>query len=173
MPYGTTRQLRRRGTSRRRSGRPARKRVWARSSTTFDMGAGTITFFEPLASFETDYGADILGSTVARIRLTGRVTRTAGVGFGELVMGVKTSDRVSDPVVADGPSENTHADWMWWKTYFPNLDGSESEIYIEDDVRAMRKLEELGQTLRVILQSPRTDQAFTGQLALSTLLLLP
>lgn len=137
-----------------------------------------------LAQFRADGGSS-LGSTVTRVRIDLSLEWIGDLSFvDQLAMGVLV-DQIQD---VEGqvprPGVEPHADWMYWRrvgvspdfTAIPLGTGTASTYLIsrEIDVQSQRKMEELGQTLWLVL-----DPTFAGTTSLlaeantSVLLKLP
>lgn len=130
-----------RGTARRS---PRRKLVWARvTGLNVDITAGTATFTNALATFETAYGASLLGCTIMRVR--GMIYPGTQADGGVIVAGLRVMEDSEFTVgytAAAGPGTDLHADWMYWEA----IPSSRNEGHYFD-VRAMRKIDELSQGL--------------------------
>ena len=179
MPMRTSLRTRRPAPTQRR------RRVWARDQDASTEAAGSVHAFQPLLTFQTALGSDLLGCTVGRIRLTLGVrtlagtANTGGGSFYGLLVGPDTLD-----VAADfGPRSFPHLDWMWW-TFIPSPSGHQVGVAGEEpafdtyffDVKSMRKMEELGETLWFAKETTAvlgTAQTIEHSLGISTLLLLP
>lgn len=161
----------------RRGGRraPLRKFIWARSSgflTRDDAGA------DLLAQFQTEYGAQLLGATVVRIRgwvAPGTIPVGAdGSQFDGLYGFIVDDDRFSY-TFASAPSlaveQREHDDWLWYSPFVvqnytttqrtdltPNAQANPWAV----DVKSSRKIEELGQTLQIWQSTPDANPDFTG-----------
>ncbi len=139
-----------------------RKFVWARQNGQVAVDSDQGITIDLLSNFQQAYGADILGSTVMRVRGTvfwnsGDVTLTAI----SAVVGIRVADQTELQADAEGPISSMHADWMAYQTTI--LDSGSDTYYQADrlgiDVRSSRKMEELGQTLAL---SFGTDAAAGG-----------
>lgn len=171
-----------------RTARPRRKRIWARSfnSGTTIAAAVSPAFAAPgafnlLSTFETNYGANLVGVTVARIRghyaILGANTDTVAIRAG---IRVGSSEDFSSPRVADDlfdPATDGGAfdDWMSFEVMgsTPGYVSTDAQ-YRAVDVRSMRKVDELGQQLGLMV-SGRASAAedFVFAYDLSLLVLLP
>lgn len=112
-----------RGTS-----RPRRKIVIARYIETLsNQTAGTAIRSVPLADFETEYGAQLMGATIVRVRgvITvrnrGQVTASPLADF---AYGLMVSDVQSQDLVAQHPNpgfqtanNDRFASWMWIESF--------------------------------------------------------
>jgi hypothetical protein len=167
---------------RRRVGVPAigrrrpvgRKRVWARTAGVQAGVTGTGTRVLPLSSFITQYGADPIGCTVVRFRAHWQAFTTAQVNIQPTIfvgLGVFQESADLDDVL---PQLEFHADWMHWDRVPAAIDRSSATFVINDlvDVRAMRKMEELGDNLMFVFQ-PDSGDTWTIRWGMSTLLLMP
>jgi len=120
-----------------------------------------------------------LGTTVTRIRgdleiQTADFELGQGLTCGILVEALgATAAELPDPRITQDP----HDDWMWWRHLYFVQDAPSAQTgytcHYELDVRSMRKMEELGQTLWFFASnvSPTISTALGG--AWSTLLKLP
>lgn len=159
----------------RRSRRaPLRKFVWARWQGSMNASGGAQAgganpgAIRPLSQFEQEYGANLIGATVTRMR---GVIYPDQRGAGSAIHGVLSAaveareelfhldgtvigpDEVSD----SGPLLSPHKDWFMYFPYFSpstqsqmvsaNATGSAMAF----DVRSNRKVEELGQTLHMYI----------------------
>jgi len=144
---------------RRPSRAPARRRmIWARTLTSTGVGI-------PIAGAQIDLldgfrvsngGAQPIGSTITRVRidLTMQVPG-AFVPNDALVCGLIIDQATGILTEVPQPVTDRHADWMWWRrlslvnphsTSDQDATGPLATSY-EIDVRAQRKMEELGETL--------------------------
>lgn len=167
-------RMRRRGRSYRRA--PLRKFVWARSLGILATGEGTPLGVDLLANFQSEYGAQLLGSTVVRVRgyisptATGAGADSGGFGglFG-LIVG-RDTDNYNAPEMATEQRE--HDDWLAylpWAVQNPTSDGQKvvtTNVQASPfavDIKSSRKIEELGQTLQMWRnQLGPNDQDFIG-----------
>lgn len=158
--------------TRRSSSRPQRRRlVWARYRTTsVAVVAGTAFTAFPLDTFETAYGAQLLGCTIMRVR---------GCITAKMVAGTNASFTVAMKV-ADLPGVNPEApassgindDWFMYETWAsvtstPTALEPSLQLQKEVDVRARRRLDELGQ--RLVLAA-ETSSAGAGQYTFTAVL---
>lgn len=147
-------------------------------------------FQDLLQTFRTQAGitAGPVGLTVMRTRI-----HVGSVGFNgtnlpsnEIVLGVRVFDRDEAIQAEAGPAGNwavptdPHADWMAVEYMSPQ--GGSSTAFLLDhhiDVKSMRKIDELGQTLGMVVSNvPPNDGATTGgsiniNVSTSVLLALP
>lgn len=170
---------RRRFFRRTRSAR--RKLVWVHSLDT-DLATTTSGFFDCLTDFRTIMGvtANLPGATIARIRATVQLiydpavaaTSISGTMFGFIVGTIGTAP--------PGPVASPNQDWMYRKWFsdalpFQTIDPAAGAAMssFEIDVKSMRKLEEVQQTL--MFSWVRTGVPNLDELTLSssTLLMLP
>lgn len=143
--------------------------MWARTVQTQLVPAGAPDGFQAnlLADFEASYGADMLGITVMRIR--GEfITTNAPAIWGIRVFSEPTLADLDD---AQGPVSSPHLDWMM---YHPtSLLPATPELRTVVDVRAMRKIDELGQGLLLHVQSQVIPSSPNISFNVSTLVALP
>lgn len=161
-----------------------RKLIWARQplaiTTLTNINAsqgGSIESNDLLAGFRSEAGLlkGPVGLTAMRIRLhinfdltTDGITNTVRQ-FGGIYYGVRVFDttELSELDVTElpnrGPYLDPHADWMTWGRVPAKTNiGTNVVGWEEVDVRSMRKIEELGQTLGLVLQA--TTGSATGVL---------
>ena len=156
--------------------------IWAR--TAVEGVQGTVTdfvFANALADFQADYGADLVGSTVIRVR--GHVMATVDTTtptFKKGVLAARVATQSTIPVLSDthGPEQDRGADWFWYQplalTAGAELSGAGGPVQrIEVDVRSARKLEEVGQTIIFGWQGSDEAGLITCTGYLSWLLKLP
>jgi len=129
-----------------------RKLVWARTASTLaedgvTVAAGASDLQDLLASFQAGYGADVLGSTVMRIR--GAVSISQGTVANDIIATMGIGVFPETLAVAEMHAfNNIHLDWMYWETVFaspaniPASDFSQVHNHVLD-VRSKRKLDEL------------------------------
>lgn len=149
-----------------------RKLIWARMAPAItvlgNIGAGS-TFTESqdlLQTFRTQAGitAGPVGLTVMRMRFTISTQNWATALFAQAVFGVRVMDS-NEAILAEadatnfGPVADPHADWMCYETIAPRGTSTATAtpplaiVHQVIDVRSMRKLDELGQTLVCVAQS--------------------
>lgn len=152
----------------RRNLRSDRRRLfWARETnwSRFDPPAETQVFgFTPLnllGRFESDYGADLFGFTITRIRGHVKIQYDATTTQirNEFSWGIRKSsqramDELDSPADRAGitPLSDPHADWMLAQADMGQLsDTSEWKEYRWDvDLKAQRRMDELGEGLYFI-----------------------
>jgi len=152
--------------------------VWGRIGSTLTIAGTTPVQEDLLGILKVQLGAGVLGSTVSRVRLTMGAARTAGSTVtANFFVGVKVGDSLVEAVDQD-PSTATGLDWMFWRKCFmaeDNAGGALASLHAnawEFDIKAMRKMQEVGQTLWLVLGNADAD-SFTVQYGASVLLLLP
>lgn len=165
----------------RRGGRraPLRKFVWARWSGQLNASGQAVTdengpaAVNVLQQFEDAYGASIIGSTVVRARGVIYPDLEGGAAIqGRLGMCVEAREElynldgtpISNPEVSDsGPINSPHKDWMMYYPYFwpanvaTPVSSNAMAAPTGFDVRANRKIEELGQTLHLYIDEFHLD----------------
>jgi len=162
----------------RRSRRPAiaprRKRAWAREADSITVAAGGSAQFDLLTDFTALSGSRPYGGTVGRVKLTCAFDRTStAADLDALWIAVGVFPSVID--TADtAPASNPNLDWMLWTKRFISEEntGSGSGPFWEFDIKAMRRMDELGMTPILCIEA---QALLAGTLAFgaSTLLLLP
>lgn len=139
-------------------GTPRRKFVWARVSESGSLAPDTVDRDNLLETFETQYGAQLIGCTVVRIR---GIIYTSSSNTGQLMVAaavVESEPPAPDtPVNAEGPTQRPFADYMLYEPFItsgaasgPQSDTSARMI----DVKSARKVEELDERLSLYLQTP-------------------
>lgn len=175
-----------------------RKLIWARQplavSTLTNVSAGiggAIESNDLLQVFRAEAGLlkGPVGLTVMRVRLHINFDISTGaVGdsirqFGGVYYGIRVFDtqELSEldvtEVVARGPVSDPHADWMTWgRVPAKTSIGTNTVGWEEVDVRSMRKIDELGQTLGIVLQATSSSASSVVSIvtaSTSVLLALP
>ena len=154
-----------------------RKVVWARS-TVNDLTVPTTGVVQNLLySFETDYGANLIGATVTRVRGLISASLNVSTGPSQMVFALRVN---SDATVAlgNGPFDQPHLDWMGWEPFifrFAGITGNEMNrdqaLSRVIDIKSQRKLEEINEQLSAWVEG--NQQAWTISWNLSILLKLP
>ncbi len=149
--------------SRRRGRRaPLRKFVWAR--TTGVLVGPSETGADLLDVFQTEYGAQLVGATVMRIRgyIRPNVVATSVV-TGHCGIIVESDNELNDQnALQQGPSARPHDDWLAWLPWLvDNSTGVPALSRVAEtswnfnaspwavDIKSSRKIEELGQGLHL------------------------
>jgi len=152
--------------------------VWGRIGSTLTLSGTTPVQEDLLGILKVQLGAGVLGATVGRVRLTMGVARTSGSTVtANFFAGVKVGDGAVEAVDQD-PATLTGLDWMFWRKCFlaeDNAGGALASLHAmawEFDIKAMRKMQEVGQTLWLVLGGADAD-VYTVQYGASVLLLLP
>jgi len=121
----------------------------------FSVSAGGSGAVNLLEDFETALGSQVIGATVGRVKMTvAWDTTTTSAALDSLVLGIIVAPSTMDPGVDLIPLTEPHLDWMYWSKRFPfeEAKGVSGSFMWELDVKAMRKLEELGETLWLAVQ---------------------
>lgn len=144
-----------RRSSNRRGG-DRRRLIWARYRLTATaVVAGTSFNADPLATFEAAYGAQLLGCTIMRVRGIIAAKQTSLVSDGTLVVAMKVADLPG--VSTEAPlTSGINDDWFMYEawasvTNVPTASEPSYQLQKEIDVRARRRLDELGQ--RIVLSA--------------------
>lgn len=144
-----------RSGSRRRVALSPRKFVWARHG-------GALTDAEPVAdlleTFQAEYGAQLLGSTVMRIRGFVYPVILDTFHFGVVGAIVENDDDLTQTEQSYGPTARPHDDWLMWWPYYSDANSVNGTGFASGnaqgsaygvDVKSSRKIEELGQGLHL------------------------
>lgn len=144
---------------------PLRKFVWARTSggvTTQDDSPNAYGV-DLLGPFQEEYGSQLLGATVVRIRGI-MFPRFPGIGEIENVGGAAGVIVENDRILTEAPAERefyspfnrVHDDWLAWMPFFQvgAAEGTAATSFnggseYNVDVKSSRKIEELGQGLHL------------------------
>lgn len=154
----------RRNFTRRNRRAPLRKFVWARA--TGFASAPETSGVDLLDLFQAEYGAQLLGCTVVRIRgfvtpfvTGGTAGETAVSGRWGIIVESDNELSTQDPLV-QGPGARPHDDWMMWAPFSfepvalgpvgdqPATWNAEASVW-GVDIKSNRKIEELGQGLHL------------------------
>lgn len=163
---------------------PRRKLVWARDPIV-DFGRPVPPggfAVDLLASFRA-LGGETLGSTVTRCHLDVQTFyNDVGAGFACEIgyyCGLIIDQRNQPETEVPRPSTEEHADWMLWR-WLPFITPDDVTTVVDGftnhymlDIRAQRKMEELGETLWFVVQPNPGDVLGDIRLASSVLLRLP
>lgn len=153
-----------------RSAAPKRRLFWVRFSdfTYPGDGGGAVRASNLLESFEEEYGAQLFGFTVTRIRGSLQVWDRGNPAGGTepLLHWASAGIRVCDDAAIeqadeDGeqasliPQVDKHADWMWVTNKMVATEESTQyaptpRLDMDIDVKAQRRIDELGQGLYLI-----------------------
>ena len=153
-----------------------RKFVWARHSGTFTGTSAQLSRTRLLQEFQDDYGADLIGATLVRVRGV-IVCYTADTTAGGLTVAgtVKTDTSAAVDLVNEGPANRPHADWFMWEPFY--ADGAHdysSAARRIIDVKSSRKIEEIDEEAYLyIATGPSNPAAITCDYTLSIGLKLP
>jgi hypothetical protein len=150
--------------SSRGSGSTRRRTTWATVTATHSIPAANgYDAIDLLAQYKAAVGEATAGITIARIHLS--VVPTAGLVTtgNSVVEGIIVSDQndVGTNVVgAPRPAADLHLDWLSWKWVFTdentlkNPSGGDSW---DHDIRSMRKMRQVGNTLLHVMQAPASN----------------
>lgn len=148
----------RRSSSRTRVSRgTTRKFVWARHTFVGEQ-TGAAVGGDLLSQFETDYGAQLIGATITRIRgyAFAQATDATDNTINQYRMGIRVLSGnldLSGTVPDQDPWTDENADWMAWMPFasvvavggLPIGDSVLNAMRV--DVKAQRRLDELGERL--------------------------
>lgn len=157
-------------------GTPARKKVWARQvNINAVVAAGPNEHFNAdlLSPLRAQLGLDSAPPGLTVIRVRGSVTMVTAGEASMGLMGIRVYNRSAGNAGAallavEGPATDPHADWMTFVTIFDHPNEQATEF----DVRSMRRLEELSQSLCISFQTPAEDGG-SFRYSASVLLALP
>ena len=150
-----------------------RKRVWASLDAALTGVDGNGAYSNMLSQFENDYGADLVGSTIARTFINFRaIVVTPPIMTGITIGLIKTVESADVTDLLPKSMEARHADWMLNRTYYEAFDPTNGILAGEVDIKAMRKMEELAEAYFVVFQGGGGD-VWNVQMHARTLLLLP
>lgn len=146
-----------------RSTTPRRRMFWAQQNVMQTTTGSQPIGNQPLnllGEFEDEYGADLFGFTVTRIRghLTFAFDQTDVVERHDPSYGIRVSSEAQTATtntnlerLGTAPVEDPHADWMWVynDTLYTNLNTGwmYAQYKVDVDIKAQRRLDELGQSL--------------------------
>jgi len=151
--------------------------VWARSLVT-DLTVPTAgVIIDPLSSFATDYGANLVGATVIRVRGWTSASPNVSTGPSSMVLAA-TVGNDAEVAVGGGPIDQPYRDWAMYEPYLFRFAGittvdvpSRMGLGRAIDVKSMRKVEEINEEYRFWVQA--NLQSWTISWNLSLLLKLP
>jgi hypothetical protein len=160
---------------------PRRKLVWAdaRGSQAF-AALGTWTNIDLLAGFKATVGSSIAGTTVYRILWCIAPTGSAPtlgdtVDVGLIVDDVNQVTAPANSPLVVHPNGDPYAKWMHNARYYatPNFNNAAANNNICGDVRAKRKLDEVGETPLLSIQPAAGTANQTWSFFARVLLALP
>lgn len=161
--------------SRTISRRPRRKLVWARWASDLAVGNGGIIALAPLSHFETTYSSQLIGCTLMAIRgtitvsLRGPTFIGGATASGRVRVGMRVTDHADlapqDYAIDAMFNNQAHADWFMFEPFCLHNSGTIAAAGDEVDtttasetrqihVKAMRKFQELDQTLELVAGAP-------------------
>lgn len=133
-----------------------------------------------LAQFQQEYGAQLLGSTVVRVKgwvVPNSISSGADGQQMEGLWGLIVDQDRTDYSLANNPEmaveQREHDDWMYYSPWVvhnyatlgmafrdvtPNVYASPYAV----DIKSSRKIEELGQTLQIWTSTPDVNPDYTG-----------
>jgi len=160
------------------SGSRRRRSVWTRTDSlalTVPLN-GAAAQVDLLAPFRTaNGGAQPPGVTVARVRFSLRAEFTEGVGPQGIRHGLLVDDRTLANADEHSPLSEPFLDWMLLDTTWEGASGSpDNRAWEKYDVKAKRRLDEIGQTLWWICTiQPGADAGAIARIWANVLLLMP
>lgn len=158
-----------------------RKLVWARfilPATTVNLQTAQAPFrADLLSAFEASLGAQLIGTTIMRIRGVVRFgPSSAGNPIAVLAMRIAdVTELAGASTASQNPTTNQTADWMAWLPCPTEVQAErDSSGVYAIDVKARRKLEELDQSFLLFVGGDSAAAATASMsLNLSMLLALP
>ena len=163
--------------------RPRRKVEWADFALDSTTAVGAVTIVDVLSTFAALPGASVSGATVARVHayvsISSAVVVGDGINLGFIVD--QTNETVAGPGVAVttphviSVTETPNADWMMiderdarpgYNLYGPN------NVWTYD-VRAKRRLREIGDSLLFVFENPDASATVSWFIHCRTLLMMP
>jgi hypothetical protein len=143
------------------------------------VSAGGTNQFDLLTDFAFVSGmTSMVGATVSRIRMTCAFQRTStAASLDALAIGIGVFPRGIDAVDLGPLTINAHADWMFWTKRFISEESTGTPAtaagpFWEFDVKAMRRMDEIGMQLLLVIEA-QALLAGTFGFGVSSLLLLP
>lgn len=171
----------RRSSSRRGfRARPRRKLIWARHADGIIIPTGDPAGTQGrylLEHFEDRYDADLIGCTIMRIRGTITAALVGDSDAQEGYAAIRCGARVTDHADLDQTDyannamyeSQAYADWMMFEPFMLDASGAIDSGEIAEasaaseirrvDVRAKRRLQELNETLELLVGRPATDSS--------------
>jgi len=153
-----------------------RQTVWADIIfTNGTLAASAVDLVEGLSQFEAAYGANLIGSTITRIhftftgRLLSSTPNTDATRLG-IIVGADTLD------VADlSPVASPNLDWMLNKDFDMEVNATAGypTRHYSFDLKAQRRLAELGDTLFILVQNQDPGDTLAFRFHARILLKLP
>lgn len=153
-----------------RSGRraPLRKFIWARSTGFLDR---TVLGADLLGQFQQEYGAQLLGATVVRIKGWVVPNSIGGGADGQQMDGlygmIVDQDRADYSLANNAEmavEQREHDDWLYYSPwvvhnytsagFFRDVTPNPMASPWAVDIKSSRKIEELGQTLQIWQSTP-------------------
>ena len=140
-----------------------RKFIWARQFVNETFSLASPVFIDALDEVQIAIGADLIGSTLVRVRGEIIMSNTSAGGGAVNVMAMRsfTTSTLAGLGVANDPvGGDPLADWMLWEPFA--MTGSGNLEYNSErriiDVKSSRRLEEVGQSILLAFGSGTVDQ---------------
>lgn len=165
---------------RRRTSNSSRKFVWARHAGAFDpTDTPGVHGVDLLSQFQENYGAQLIGATVVRIR--GYVVPTSDGSFTGNFQGrwgiLVDSDNTDVTLASNDPGGRPFEDWMAYQPFSIATGGQSTtlqqvatgNVYANEwavDVRSSRKIEELGEGLYLFWNLPESTWGLNWELSI-------
>lgn len=150
--------------ARARSRAPLRKFVWARSFGFLGSDSGQLGV-DLLGNFQQEYGAQLVGATVVRIRgfvIPGQAPGLEGT-YGGVYAIMVDSDNTILTDSRNAVEQREHEDWLAYLPYtIQGIDLRPGEVATSNaqgnpwavDIKSSRKVQELGQSLFLFRETP-------------------
>jgi hypothetical protein len=171
-----------RSPSRRRD-IPRRKLEWADFSLDTTTAVGNVTWLDVLGAWSALPGASTVGCTIARVHLYIAITSAVvnGDGISLLALVNEANQAVAGPGIAVvtahilSGTETPNADWMLFdqRDAHPGYNFTGPNNLFQIDIRAKRRLKELGDTLLVGLENRDATATVSWHIHCRTLLMMP
>lgn len=149
---------------------PQRRLFWATYNVATTLGSNNrAAIGDMLSDFNADYGADLVGFTVTRIRgtISWGPAGQAAAPWGWYSVGIRKGNEkgmsiadTDEEQIALQPSQDPHGDWMYqrmtsaWVPSTQTGEGHDVQLAVqlgawvnEIDIKAQRRLDELGDSL--------------------------
>ena len=167
-------------TSSRRAGVTTRRRTaWADQRTAFTVGTGTLVIEDLLAGW-TAAGGSLEGVTIGRVHLNWAPVSGVGTTTSNpfVEWGLYVDDKSETNVTIDNPSGSPYSDWLINRTDYVAFSTTQPAWIngpgsAQVDIRSKRKLDNIGDSLFVAINSTEPAGTCSHSIVMSTHLALP